>query len=100
MYAGLVGLPLLQHAFEEVFGADAINAQLRDPSGFTDVALNSLMEQLHGELLHRKASLLKCEFGANNTGSTARLTWAGVASTQSSGKAAAAFPRSSRPTYV
>jgi hypothetical protein len=31
----VVGLPLLQHAFEEVFGADAINAQLRDFSGFT-----------------------------------------------------------------
>ena len=58
MCAGVVGLPLLQHAFEEVFVADAINAQLRDPSGFTDVALNSLVEQLHGELLHRKASPL------------------------------------------
>jgi hypothetical protein len=30
----VVGLPLLQHAFEEVFGADAINARLRDFSGF------------------------------------------------------------------
>ena len=54
----LVGLPLLQRALKEVFGADAINAQLRDVSGFTDVALNSLVEQLHGELMRRKASLL------------------------------------------
>jgi AraC family transcriptional regulator len=54
----LLGLPLLQRALEEVFGADAINAQLLDFSGFTDVALNSLMEQLHGELMRRKASPL------------------------------------------
>jgi AraC family transcriptional regulator len=54
----VLGLTLLQHAFEEVFGADAVNAQLRDISGFTDVALNSLAEQLHAELMRRKASPL------------------------------------------
>jgi len=54
----VVGLPLLQHAFKEVFGADAIDAQLRDFSGFSDLALNSLVEQLHGELMRRKASPL------------------------------------------
>jgi AraC family transcriptional regulator len=54
----VVGLPLLQHAFEEVFGADAIDAQLRDFSAFTDVALASLVEQLQGELMRRKASPL------------------------------------------
>jgi AraC family transcriptional regulator len=37
-----VELPLLQRAFEEVFGGDA--ARLRDVSAFTDVALDSLME--------------------------------------------------------
>jgi len=54
----VIGLPLLQQAFEEVFGADAINAQLRDFSGFTNVALSSLVEQLHRELMRRKASSL------------------------------------------
>jgi AraC family transcriptional regulator len=54
----VVGLTLLKRALEEVFGADAINAQLRDISGFTDVALNSLVEQLYGELMRRKASPL------------------------------------------
>ena len=38
-----VELPLLQRALEEVFGADAEHAQLRDVSAFTDVALDSLM---------------------------------------------------------
>jgi AraC family transcriptional regulator len=54
----LIGLPLLQRALEEVFEAEAIHAQLQDVSGFTDVALNALMEQLHGEPRRRKASPL------------------------------------------
>ncbi|PAW78332.1 MAG: AraC family transcriptional regulator [Verrucomicrobia bacterium Tous-C9LFEB] len=53
-----VELPLLQRAFEEVFGANAIHAQLQDVSGFIDAALNSLMESLLGELKRRKASPL------------------------------------------
>lgn len=51
-------LPLLERALEEVFGADAAYARLRDASAFTDDALNSWMEQLHGELMRRKASPL------------------------------------------
>jgi AraC family transcriptional regulator len=52
----VVGLPTLERAFEEVFGADAARARLQDVSGFTDSALNSLMEALHGELMRRRAS--------------------------------------------
>ena len=32
----LLELPLLERAMEEVFGDDAIHAQLRDVSGFSD----------------------------------------------------------------
>jgi AraC family transcriptional regulator len=53
-----LGLPLFNRALEEVFGADAKNAQLRDISGFNDPAMNSLMEQLYGELMRRKQSPL------------------------------------------
>ena len=56
--AVFIELPLLERAFEEVFGADAAHARLRDISAFTDVALNSLMERLHEELMRRKASPL------------------------------------------
>ena len=51
-------LPLLERTFDEVFGADAAHARLRDVSAFTDVALNALMERLHDELMRRKASPL------------------------------------------
>ena len=51
-------LPLLERALDEVFGADAAYARLRDASAFYDGALNSWMEQLHGELLRRHASAL------------------------------------------
>jgi len=54
----LVGLPLLQRPLEEVFGAGASHAQLQDVSGFTDVTLDSFVEQLHGELMRRKSSPL------------------------------------------
>jgi AraC family transcriptional regulator len=53
-----VGLPLFNRALEEVFGAEAKSAQLRDISGFRGTALNSLMEQLYGELMRRKSSPL------------------------------------------
>jgi AraC family transcriptional regulator len=56
--AVFIELPLLERAFEEVFGADAVHAQLRDISAFTDVALNALMQRLHEELMRRKASPL------------------------------------------
>jgi AraC family transcriptional regulator len=56
--AVFIELPLLQRALEEVFGADADHARLRDISAFTDVALSSLMERLREELMRRKASPL------------------------------------------
>ena len=56
--AVFIALPLLQRALEEVFGADAAHARLRDISAFTDAALNSLMERLHEELMRRQASPL------------------------------------------
>jgi len=56
--AVFVELPLLQRALEEVFGAEAEHAQLRDASAFTDVALDSLMERLRDELMHQQASPL------------------------------------------
>lgn len=51
--AVFIALPLLQRAMEEVFGDDAVHAQLRSISAFTDVALNSLMERVHEELMRR-----------------------------------------------
>jgi AraC family transcriptional regulator len=51
-------LPLLERALDEVFGADAAFARLRDASAFTDDTLNASMEQLHSELMRRKASPL------------------------------------------
>lgn len=53
-----VELPLLQRALEEVFGADAAHAQLRDVSAFTDEALSSLLERLRDELMREQASPL------------------------------------------
>jgi AraC family transcriptional regulator len=63
----LVGLPLLERALEEVFGADAIHAQLRDVSGFSDVTLDSLVRQLHGELMRPKASPSSCKVSARRS---------------------------------
>ena len=51
-----VALPIFQRALKDVLGADAAQAQLRDVSGFEDAILDTLMEQLHGELVRRKAS--------------------------------------------
>jgi AraC family transcriptional regulator len=56
--AVFIELPLLQRALEEVFGADADHARLRDLSAFTDGALDSWMEQLRGELTRPQASPL------------------------------------------
>jgi AraC family transcriptional regulator len=56
--AVFIELPLLQRAFEEVFGTDAPHARLRDLSAFTDATLNAWMEQLREELLRRRASPL------------------------------------------
>lgn len=56
--AVFIALPLLQRALEEVFGADASKARLKDLSAFTDARLNSMMESVHEELLCRHASAL------------------------------------------
>jgi AraC family transcriptional regulator len=56
--AVFIELPLLERALEEVFGADAPHARLRDISAFTDVALNALMERLRDEPMRRKSSPL------------------------------------------
>jgi len=56
--AVFIELPLLQRALEEVFGAEAAHARLRDISAFTDVALSSWMERLREELMRRHASPL------------------------------------------
>ncbi len=56
--AVFIELPLLERALEEVFGAGAAHARLRDASAFNDVALDSLMERLREELMRRKASPL------------------------------------------
>ena len=53
-----IELPLLQRALEEVFGADAERAQLRDVSAFTDITLDSFMERLRDELMRPQASSL------------------------------------------
>ena len=53
-----VELPVLRRAFEEVFGSDAAQARLRDVSGSSDDALDSLMERLRDELVRPQASPL------------------------------------------
>ena len=53
-----VELPILQRALEEVFGADAVHAQLRDASAFNDESLNSLLGLLREELVRQQASPL------------------------------------------
>jgi AraC family transcriptional regulator len=53
-----IELPVLQHAFAEVFGTDAEKAKLRDVSAFTDETLNSFMERLREELMREDASQL------------------------------------------
>lgn len=53
-----VELPILQRAFEELFGANSEKVKLRDGSAFRDEALNSLMEHLRNELMRDEASQL------------------------------------------
>ncbi len=53
-----IELPLLQRAFEEVFGKNAAGARLRDVSAFTDAVLHSWTEQTHAELMRRHARAL------------------------------------------
>ncbi|HYJ48247.1 MAG TPA: hypothetical protein VEV81_16660, partial [Pyrinomonadaceae bacterium] len=56
-----VELPVLQRALEEVFGAGAPHARLRDASAFNDEGLNSLLGLLREELMRREASPLFVE---------------------------------------
>lgn len=56
--AVFIELPLLQRALNEVFGAEAEHARLRDISAFTDAALSALMEQVREELMRKQASPL------------------------------------------
>ncbi len=51
-------LPVLEEALNEIFGAAADHARLRDLSAFTDPMLSSMMECLRAELMRRKASPL------------------------------------------
>ena len=54
----LLSLPLFNEALEDVFGAEAVNARLRDVSGFEDPPLTSLLQQLREEANRRSASRL------------------------------------------
>jgi AraC family transcriptional regulator len=53
-----VELPVLERALEDVYGADAEKAQLRDISALTDDALNAFVERLRDELMREEASQL------------------------------------------
>ena len=54
----LLSLPLFNEALQEVFGANAANARLRDLSGFEDPALTALLQRLRDEATRRSASRL------------------------------------------
>lgn len=54
----LLSLPLFGEALAEVFGSDAVNARLRDVSGFEDPQLVGLLEQLKQEVFRPEASRL------------------------------------------
>lgn len=54
----LLGLPLFNEALQEVFGANAANARLRDVSGFEDPQLVPLLQQLREEAARRTSSPL------------------------------------------
>lgn len=54
----IVSVPLFNAALVEVFGANAVNARLRDVSGFEDVRLTSLLQQLRDEATGTGASPL------------------------------------------
>lgn len=54
----LLSLPLFNEALQEVFGADAPHARLRDVSGFADAQLVPLLQQLREEAAKPMASRL------------------------------------------
>jgi len=80
-----IALPLIRRALEEVFGADASNARLRDVSAFTDAALNSLMERVHEELMRREPSLLFLQGIAQAVAIHLARNYAGVTTESRSG---------------
>lgn len=51
-----IGLPLLNPAFDEVYGADASYARLRDASSFADEVLSFFIDRLGEELGREEAS--------------------------------------------
>jgi AraC family transcriptional regulator len=54
----IIGMPVFKAALDEVFGANATNARLRDVSGFEDTRLTSLLQQLRDEERSKPASPL------------------------------------------
>jgi AraC family transcriptional regulator len=54
----LLSLPLFNEALQEVFGVNAVNARLRDLSGFEDPQLVPLLQQLRDEAMKPAASAL------------------------------------------
>lgn len=54
----IVSMPLFNAALDEVFGANAAHARLRDVSGFEDARLTSLLQQLCDEAASTGASPL------------------------------------------
>ncbi len=54
----ILSMPLFNAALEEVFGANATNARLRDVSGFEDERLTSLLQQLRDEAANPAPSAL------------------------------------------
>lgn len=54
----IIGMPVFNAALDEVFGANAANARLRDVSGFEDSRLTSLLQQLRDEAASPGASLM------------------------------------------
>lgn len=54
----IIAMPVFNAALEEVFGARAPNARLRDVSGFHDPRLTTLLQQLRDEAESRTASPL------------------------------------------
>lgn len=54
----IIAMPVFNAALEEVFGANAANARLRDVSGFHDPRLTALLQQLRDEAEARTPSPL------------------------------------------
>jgi AraC family transcriptional regulator len=54
----IIATPVFNAALEEVFGANAANARLRDVSGFNDSRLIALLHQLRDEAESKRASPL------------------------------------------